>query len=64
MRPRAHCSEVHIIPYTHARSVIAVRRFVQHDICYALNAIVIRRLVQHKVISTELHILKLYDLRM
>ena len=41
--------------FTYARSVIAVRRLVQHDICYALNVIVIRRLIQHKVVATELY---------
>ena len=42
-----------IIPY--ARSVIAVRCLVQHDLCYALKVIVIRLLVQHKVVATELY---------
>ena len=44
---------MHIIPY--ARSVIADRRIVQHDICYARNVIVIRRLVQHEVVAIELY---------
>ena len=38
-----------------ARSVIVVRRLVQHDICCALNVNVIRRIVQHEVVVTELY---------
>ena len=44
---------VPIIPYM--RSVIAVRRLIQHNNCYACNVIVIRLLVQHEVVATELY---------
>ena len=43
-----------IIPY--ARSIIAVRRLIQHDICYARKVIVvIRPLVQYEVVPTEFY---------
>ena len=41
---------MHIIPY--GRGVIAVRHFIQHDICYVRNVIVIRHRVQLEVVAT------------